>query len=98
MPDSLSLKQALGHTHLTFRLERVTIVVIVTVTTVTVLNFFYLMQLGSNDALEGRFALLEGGFSGVEDDFQQMKKSMASSGRLPQKSTEQSPTTIYWTS
>lgn len=53
-------------------------------------------QLGSNDALEGKFALLEGGFSGIEDDFQQMKKNMASSGRLPQKSTEPQPTTIYW--
>ena len=54
------------------------------------------LQLGSNDALEGKFALLEGGFSGIEDDFQQMKKNMASSGRLPQKSTEPQPTTIYW--
>ena len=58
------------------------------------------MQLGAGggDALEGKFALLEGGFSGVEDDFQQMKKSMADSGRLGDKPTVEKPTTIYWTS
>lgn len=55
-------------------------------------------QLGASDALEGKFALLEGGFSGVEDDFQQMKKNMADKGRLSQKPAEQKPTSIYWTS
>jgi len=54
--------------------------------------------LGGNDALEGKFALLEGGFSGVEDDFQQMKKNMADSGRLTEKPPLQKPTTIFWTS
>ncbi|KAL3155964.1 hypothetical protein ABBQ32_012958 [Trebouxia sp. C0010 RCD-2024] len=53
---------------------------------------------GSGDALEGKFALLEGGFSGVEDDFQQMKKNMAESGRLGSKPPVQKPTTIFWTS
>ena len=54
---------------------------------------------GSSDALlESKFALLEGGFSGVEDDFQQMKKNMADSGRLGSKPPVQKPTTIYWTS
>lgn len=56
------------------------------------------LQLGANDGLEGRFALLEGGFSSIEDDFQQMKKTMASSGRLPEKPAELKPTTIYWSS
>ena len=53
---------------------------------------------GSGDALEGKFALLEGNFSGVEDDFQQMKKNMADSGRLGNKSPVQKPTSIFWTS
>lgn len=59
------------------------------------------MQLGggSSDALlEGKFALLEGGYSGVEDDLQQMKKNMADSGRLGSQPPVQKPTTIYWTS
>lgn len=53
---------------------------------------------GSNDALEGKFALLEGGFSGIEDDFQQMKKSMADTGRLATNPPVQKPSTIFWTS
>ncbi|KAL0038022.1 hypothetical protein WJX79_009815 [Trebouxia sp. C0005] len=54
-------------------------------------------QLGGSDALEGKFALLEGGFTGIEDDFQQMKKSMVDGGRLIEKPKEK-PTTIFWTS
>lgn len=57
------------------------------------------MQLSGNDALEARFALLEGGFTGVEDDFQKMKNAMAAKGRqIGSKQTVVKPTTIYWTS
>jgi len=55
------------------------------------------LQLGGSDALEGKFALLEGGFTGIEDDFQQMKTSMVDGGRLIEKPKEK-PTTIFWTS
>ena len=58
-----------------------------------------LLQLSGNDALEARFALLEGGFTGVEDDFQKMKNDMAAKGRqIGSKQTSVKPTTIYWTS
>lgn len=43
--------------------------------------------------------MLEGGFTGVEDDFQKMKNDMAAKGRqIGSKSTPVKPTTIYWTS
>ena len=55
------------------------------------------LQLSGNDALESKFVLLEGGFGGIDDDFQKMKSDMAASGRLDKKKPTVKPTTIYWT-
>ena len=58
----------------------------------------FAVQLTGNDVLESKFVLLEGGFGGIDDDFQKMKSDMAANGRLDKKQTSAKPTTIYWTS
>lgn len=54
-------------------------------------------NVATSDALEGKFALLEGGFTGVEDELDKLKSDLAKMGKLPAQA-QSLPSTIVWQS